>query len=731
MAVRNIPAAYIRRRAYLLAREEARGVGAAIQPPVEQVVHAPVLEGDPVLDPGNETADNNSGSDSNLDSGNDSADNDDGDFHGNRDSENDNANNDNEEGGFRQDDNDDSDNSGGSSDMEYEAHEGHESGDSDDAYEDVNVENDPFTTRLAKWSCFYGITLEATTALLDILREDHPQLPKTAEALRHTPKRKVTVKDLNNGQYVHFGFGNLFRSIDAARLDSIEVEIGCDGFPIFGSTGTECWPLLAKCAKAEIKTPDVIGIFYGTGKPEPLRDFLDDFMNDVRDYIRNGVVIRNRRLPFSIKYFVCDAAARAYLRCVYGSTSHNGCDKCEQEGYTVDHVCVFSTVAGRLRTDQSFRDQRDMQHHNGISPLLDIPIEMVSKFPIEPMHLIDLGVMRRFMEFTMGRGNLEARMGPAQKALLNDLLLLVHNFIPSDFGRKLRSLKLFWRWKADECRQFLLYVGPVLLGRVLSENVFGETFVSYNVHSLLHIVSEARLHGTLSSFSAYPFENELRHLKNLVKAPPRPLQQICKRIQERKRLNCLRRTKPSRHFIMTHDNGPLGDVRGAVRQFKKYEDGNYCLSIAQPDNCVTFANGQIGLIYNFVESDEGVHDNKLAPAVVPESWLTENGTKCFWPPVFKESLYKKGPGPNFVAENIVLRGTYNTYAKARSLLSKAEETSNIESDEGQDLPAVRKRNPGKPARYQTTDSDEEIHQTKKIKIRRGLCNSRKISICES
>lgn len=137
-----------------------------------------------------------------------------------------------------------------------------------------------------------------------------------------------------------------------------------------------------------------------------------------------------------------------------------------------------------------------------------------------------------------------------------------------------------------------------------SAQVFGNIFVSFNVHNLLHLVAEARSHGVLSSFSAYSFENELRHLKKFVKASPRPLQQICKRILERNRFNSARKTRPSRHFIITHDNGPIGGVNGVVRQFKKYEDGNYCLSVGQPDNCVGLANGQIGLINNFVECVE-------------------------------------------------------------------------------------------------------------------------------
>lgn len=97
--------------------------------------------------------------------------------------------------------------------------------------------------------------------------------------------------------------------------------------------------------------------------------------------------------------------------------------------------------------------------------------------------------------------------------------------------------------------------------------------------------------------------------------------------------------------------------------------------------------------------------------------MTSNGTECFWPPAFKESLFKKGPGQNWKAETIVLRGTYNDYDKARKLLPRAE-NSNLESDDN--AGQVRKRNPGKPVRYQTTDSEDVVSPAKKKKSAAAL-----------
>jgi hypothetical protein len=53
-----------------------------------------------------------------------------------------------------------------------------------------------------------------------------------------------------------------------------------------------------------------------------------------------------------------------------------------------------------------------------------------------------------------------------------------------------------------------------------SERLYGQSFVVYNVHSLLHLVDDARYFETcLDNLSAFPFENYLQSLKNLIRNP--------------------------------------------------------------------------------------------------------------------------------------------------------------------------------------------------------------------
>lgn len=57
--------------------------------------------------------------------------------------------------------------------------------------------------------------------------------------------------------------------------------------------------------------------------------------------------------------------------------------------------------------------------------------------------------------------------------------------------------------------------------------------MSFNVHELLHIAEDYKKFGPLDNISAFPFENYLKQLKEMVRKHDKPLQQITKRLNEK------------------------------------------------------------------------------------------------------------------------------------------------------------------------------------------------------
>lgn len=174
---------------------------------------------------------------------------------------------------------------------------------------------------------------------------------------------------------------------------------------------------------------------------------------------------------------------------------------------------------------------------------------------------------------TWTSGNLKCRLSTAMVNKVSKKIEIVSAALPLEFNRKVRRLEDFSRWKATECRSFLLYVGYFALKDILEESyynhfmqlsvaisilisseyadkislaekilicfvknckhLYGDSFYIHNVHNLIHLVSDVKRYGTLDSFSAFVFENYLGQLIKLVKKGNQPLQQIVNRVTEK------------------------------------------------------------------------------------------------------------------------------------------------------------------------------------------------------
>lgn len=74
--------------------------------------------------------------------------------------------------------------------------------------------------------------------------------------------------------------------IGGFRLD---LQINIDGIPLFNSTPHQFWPILGRFLNTDQKEPFIIGIFYGTSKPNDLDEYFREFLGGYDELHLNGL----------------------------------------------------------------------------------------------------------------------------------------------------------------------------------------------------------------------------------------------------------------------------------------------------------------------------------------------------------------------------------------------------------------------------------------------------------
>lgn len=503
---------------------------------------------------------------------------------------------------------------------------------------------------LADWAIEFGISLIALTALLSILKIYHSPLPKDGRTLLKT-KTSYNITSVAGGLFHYCGILNSIQKF----LDLIwstlpdkhvfKLQLNFDGLPIFKSTSVQFWPILG-LLQGYTKKPILIGLFCGTSKPNSLTEYLNDLVQELK-VLKDGFLFKQKIFFLNVVSVVCDTPARAFIRGVKSHNAYHGCDKCHQTGVRKSNRMTFPEVNARCRSDDSFRQVTDEQHHVQQSPFIEVGIDMITCFPYDYMHLVCLGVMRRLLDLWIGTtGPLHCRISCSQASMVSDRLLALRNYIPSEFARRPRALLERCRWKATEFRQFLLYTGPVVLRGVVEPQIYdnfmllsvgvyilaspeycmelndfaktllisfikhfgqlyGEEFLVYNVHGLVHLNEDVKLHGNLDLISAFPFENFLGKLKKLVRGPLNPLTQVIRRLSEIENITSTDIKEASEKLKSEHKDGPVPECFSPqVRQYKVLATDGVVVSVKERDCCIKI-DKKLVLVQNIIE-EKGV-----------------------------------------------------------------------------------------------------------------------------
>ena len=346
---------------------------------------------------------------------------------------------------------------------------------------------------------------------------------------------------------------------------------------MYNSGLTVFWPILCIVSNIPDTAPFPVSVFCEDSKPDCLDSFLKPFLDEMIDLETNGITVNGEHFTVSLTAVICDAPARSFIKRTINHNGQKGCERCTVVARKIQgRMSFIPTRFTQTRTDKSFRDQHDKDHHKGKSPFEKLKIDMVKSFPLDYMHLALLGVMKRLILNWVGgkRADPKHKLSSADIEVINNRINQCSKFFPSEFHRKGREIDSFRHWKAVEFRSFLIYSGVVVLKDVLPadkyknflllhvsfrillspkcnshqiqyagrclvdfvnsfEDIYGAHNVVFNVHNLLHIAEDClHFNSSLEHFNCFPFENYLGELKRMLKGTRKPLAQLYKRIME-------------------------------------------------------------------------------------------------------------------------------------------------------------------------------------------------------
>lgn len=372
----------------------------------------------------------------------------------------------------------------------------------------------------------------------------------------------------------------------------LTLNMNTDGAPIFQSSKKSMWPIQCIInelpPKLRFKTLILAAIWLPNGEPKPndMNLYISVFLQQIKKLMEKGIKIVNN---FAETYNVflmllslpVDSVARPVLQNRMQYNGYYGCSWCYIPG-TYGNRCMkyVMTAEENNPADRCHEEYlKDIEHCSclgkpirgvkGKSVLITLPyFDCVWGFPAEYMHSSLLGVTKQLWEKWATDSESQIRLKPTDKRFIDERLIAIRP--PSEIHRLPKVLKDRAKWKATEWRSWLLFYSIPCLNGVLPEKAFisfvlfvksihallshditnekllqveinlvqfvcecqclyGECFMTFNVHVLLHLVESVRKNGPLWATSAFPFESGIGHLKNRITGPNGVMQQIVNR----------------------------------------------------------------------------------------------------------------------------------------------------------------------------------------------------------
>ena len=301
-----------------------------------------------------------------------------------------------------------------------------------------------------------------------------------------------------------------------------------------------------------------------------MNEFLYPFVMETIELLHSGLKTKAGNKSIEILNFVLDAPARTGIKKVKHINGYLGCDICLAEGEFIENRMTFPNLDAPLRNDNDYRERNYDEYHHDESMLEQLPMDMIRSFPLDDLHCLYLGVMKRILGHFK---NTKKSLSVADWKQIEMRIVDYASTQPVEYQRRLRSFAEMGNFKGTEFRQYLLVVAPVLLKGIIGEDkiknlimlqiasiifthgrfkafyqqadilmrqflndfsiCYGPRHLTYVFHGLCHLKVFTDLYGPLTKFSTFAYESENYSIKQMLRGPKLPVVQVANRILEK------------------------------------------------------------------------------------------------------------------------------------------------------------------------------------------------------
>lgn len=457
---------------------------------------------------------------------------------------------------------------------------------------------------------------------------------------------------MGNGSFIYLGLENCLKKeinrFGYLNLGSqIFVDCNIDGLPVANSSNKSMWPILCRIIVKGVDTePFLVAAYVGGTKVNDVDEYLKLFVEELEKLRLEGFYYKNKFYRVYLRNTLFDIPARCQIMKIPHYLSFNSCPRCFIVGVKKGSM-IFEGTNFSLRKDETYRQLLAEPYNTRLSPFEKIPyFKPISQVPPDPMHALHLGVFKRVCNYILHESSSKDHLEKIK--LISTNLVHLNKFLPVEFHRTFRDFDLTAKKKATEYRKELLYSTPIVFKNVLSSdrythimtlhcasriltdpefcivfNSYAEELLKYyvqylpllyaeselttNAHSLIYLAREVLVHGSLESFSNYPFENYLFQIKQWLRNGRSTLSQIFNRLSECEKANVI-----SYHAKLKKNEYVIGKLKEVDsdfigKYFKSYGSIKFCnfeLRDKFPNNCCYLKDNTVLWISLITKSED-------------------------------------------------------------------------------------------------------------------------------